>query len=82
MGILSKEREVSDLEVPWKSLQNFCSIYASEALGRFGLYSFFFKGVSEAPAQSSPAAAQIPRPKHQAQTVLLFPAGDCASQSS
>lgn len=71
------------LEVPWKSLQNFCSIYASEALGLFGLVFFFhlFLKVIQRP-QPSPEAAQIPRPKHQAQTVLVFPAGDSASQGS
>lgn len=31
-----EEREVLYLEFPWKSLQNFCSIYTSEALGLFG----------------------------------------------
>lgn len=73
MGILKEKREVLYLEVPRKSLQNFCSIYASEALGLFGLGFFFlFLKVIQRP-QPSPGAAQIPRPKHQAQTVLVFP---------
>lgn len=60
--------KISVLFTPQRPWDTLCCFYC---------FVLFLKVVQR--PQPSPEEAQTPRPKHQAQAVLVFPAGDCAS---